>query len=106
MSTATLATTLPAATRRTSKKATRKVAKRKETESLIVRLSPDTLDIIDELVEKTGSHTRSEFIRNMIRFVASTAAEIDEGNRPAWVDRDGKLYRSQIHEFLFQKPIC
>ncbi|ESQ14535.1 MAG: ribbon-helix-helix protein, CopG family [Thiohalocapsa sp. PB-PSB1] len=92
----------PTQHRQATKKA---VKKTKAMESLIVKLSPETLAIVDEMVKTTGSHTRSEFVRNLFRFAAATHAELKEGNRPLWQDKDGNLYRSRIHEFLFQQPI-
>lgn len=80
----------------------RRKAKR-QMERLIVELTPDTLRLVDELVVETGSGTRSEFLRNLIRYAAAMRDELAEGNVPVWMSENGEYYRYPIHKFLFLK---
>ena len=74
---------------------------KRQMERLIVELTPDTLRLVDKLVVETGSGTRSEFLRNLIRYAAAMRDELEEGNTPVWIDKNGKHYRYPIHKFLF-----
>lgn len=76
---------------------------RQKKERIIVELNKEALEVMDDLQKRTGSSTRAELFRNMLRYVAATKDELDEGSTPLWMDKDGKTYKSAIHKMLFLK---
>ncbi len=60
---------------------------RKELERvrLVVDTAPEYVQLLDKLKQRTGSGTRSECFRNMLKFVAAT---LDEGESSSLLFRD------------------
>lgn len=61
-------------------------------ERLVIDTNQATIDLIDELKDRTEVATRAELLRNMLRFTAAYLDELSAGNKPFWTDKDGKEY--------------
>ena len=71
-------------------------------ETLIVKMSPEMKhETLAALVKTTGSASTSELVRNMVRFLAATAWEIEAGSCPLWEDQNGQRRRSVLHQYMF-----
>ena len=68
------------------------VTKKAKRERIVIDANRDAVELLDELKERTGSGTRAELLRNMLRFVAAYMDELDEGSKPLWKDKDGEQY--------------
>ncbi|MCA1600215.1 MAG: hypothetical protein LC776_00745 [Acidobacteria bacterium] len=79
------------------------MSKKQTKERIIVELNKEALHVMDDLQKQTGSSTRAELFRNMLRYVAATRDELDEGSVPLWMDKNGHIFKSAIHKMLFMK---
>ena len=69
-----------------------KLKNKTKRERLVIDTNQATIDLIDELKDRTGVATRAELLRNMLRFTAAYLDELSEGSKPFWVEKDGKNY--------------
>lgn len=88
-----------------SKKSTvnKKEAASNNRERIVIDLNRDALELLDELLSRTGANTRAELFRNMLKYCAASIDEIDEGNTPLYKDKDGQIYKSNLHKVLILK---
>ena len=72
-------------------------------ERIVIDLNRDALELLDDLVSRTGANTRAELLRNMLKYCAASIDEIDQGNIPLYKDKDGQIYKSNLHRIFFLK---
>lgn len=72
-------------------------------ERIVIDLSHEALKLLDELQIRTGSSTRAELFRNILRFCAAFMDEIDEGSTVLLTDRAGQTYKFNLHKVLFPR---
>lgn len=74
--------------------ATQRLGKSEKTkrERLVIDTNQATIDLIDNLKDRTGVASRAELLRNMLRFTAAYLDELSDGNKPLWINKDGDKY--------------
>ncbi|MEI2771409.1 MAG: hypothetical protein V9G98_11935 [Candidatus Competibacter sp.] len=69
-----------------------KLTNKNKRERLVIDTNQATIDLIDELKDRTGVATRAELLRNMLRFTAAYLDELSDGSKPFWINKDGNEY--------------
>lgn len=69
-----------------------KLTNKTRRERLVIDTNRATIDLIDELKDRTNVATRAELLRNMLRFTAAYLDELSDGNKPIWIDKNGNEY--------------